>query len=154
MWIATRSADALPGISIDAPVRERIASNTSDKVEFSASIVSRFPSHAIIGRRTGSIGGSAGCAGGSIAGVGAGLAGSTAGEALAPDGALFGGSLVGVTCAVPAMLAVRRDPPSAKTIQRPDRRALSPPPCIHRSNPERSTSVTFRPFPHESATKK
>jgi hypothetical protein len=78
-WSDTRSPEVLPGISIDAPVRARIPSNTSDNAEFSASIVRNFPSHEIIGARAGAIGGSWIIAGGGMVLTESGVAGFVAG---------------------------------------------------------------------------
>jgi hypothetical protein len=63
---------ALAGISIEAPVRDRIPSMMSDKEEFTASIVRSLPSQAMTGACSGfCTGGSHICEGGG-AGVSAG----------------------------------------------------------------------------------
>src|SRR5437764_15399708 len=82
MCTATRSEEVLGGISMEAPVRERMANRISDKLVFSASIVSCFPSQEITGACV--TGGCAGdCStsmatgGGTVVGAAVGLGGDT-----------------------------------------------------------------------------
>lgn len=82
MCTATRSEDVLGGISMEAPVRARIAKRISERLVFSASIVSCFPSQEITGACV-----TRGCAGdcstsmarggGAVVGAGVGLGADT-----------------------------------------------------------------------------
>src|SRR5438309_2974295 len=82
MCTATRSEEVLGGISMEAPVRDRMANRISDKLVFSASIVSCFPSQETTGACV--TGGCAGdCStsmvtrGGAVVGAGVGLGSDT-----------------------------------------------------------------------------
>src|SRR5689334_13429769 len=81
MCTATRSEEVLGGISMEAPVRERIANRISDKLVFSASIVSCFPSQEITGAWAGGCAGDCSTSmargGGTVVGAAVGLGGDT-----------------------------------------------------------------------------